>query len=1020
MSKAISNQDIVVIHTVDGIWKMKHYPIEVTHARQRPLSLLEQYILRAFNEIKGCTVEDIVEQFGLDVMLVNSTLRVLKLCKVIDSKIKDQKSLEIEEARKNLESELQSVLGKLAHSGGTEEAIIELRGKRVRIQEQLENIVSSEIKGIETFTVSENGKQSLRDLHIKEPVESKIYSMLRCMSSGKLMILGQQDLPKNSIDEGWTRTPTIQQKDWTNPLTKKYQANIPNQSEVEKALSDFYPNDEIQINSTKLLEERYENGEVHIPIHLTLTICKSSKQPKVIVNLDRNELTELKWITDTISSKSNLDSIISLVSQTLPKHTGNGASLVDVHPFARLDYIISDEVGGDGIIVSKNFEEITNKFILDLNNVDRLLSSRTTVCIDSKLKQKYHFNTPNNDLPLSITIPDNISMGKNSFCTESGYLEAGHITIKNSEGKNIPLPVINYSTKRGKKYIKEVDSYLRGMLSAEDCYILTGLELDLNRWVRNATSKLNSDSITSLLNNFDKLQQKIHDVTNPKGIDHLPMCVNELLQSHGRQIFDDKSGLQKLIQLINKDDINIITSSKAKSWNLIQHELHKYVIATNTLENNESDLANLWFEVRQRKTQLAWEEMARLEFALSKNATFTFNEVNRHIERIVKDLIVGHDQNLGTLADMIKSLENAQIISKEMRKEMDKNKAWRNIITHQHDIDANLENTNLSIKVLRILSDINPPIGDKRFEEVDSVRDFTWNFTTQQLEDYINSLSTLSKTLEKPFTLDNEIWIDLIQDRLPLDYQEIPKQIIDELDVLSKSAHGLNTSKLKTKIISDCVSNMVKSLPKPISYSIPDDVGNLLDLLKENNLQIKSKEIAKSYLSEIPYTTSVTDLFDEISSCKSIEIFVSKSENIVRWKRTIEQKGFSVDYDQLSLATKDITERLEKSNSKELLKLVLSEKLKTGIKAEQVFDNILELVDFADQNDAWLSTVNSLENYVFERVKIVMNKQDSFVEWLEETTSSKLKNSKLQNLHKKLLQEKKRLTKKKTKKGGKK
>ena len=42
----------------------------------------------------------------------------------------------------------------------------------------------------------------------------------------------------------------------------------------------------------------------------------------------------------------------------------------------------------------------------------------------------------------------------------------------------------------------------------------------------------------------------------------------------------------------------------------------------------------------------------------------------------------------------------------------------------------------------------------------------------------------------------------------------------------------------------------------------------------------------------------------------------------------------------------------------------------------------MELVDFVDQNDAWLNTVKSLENYVFES-KIVMNKQDSFVEWLE-------------------------------------
>ena len=37
--KAMTKQcwtDLGVVHTVDGLWKMKHYPIEVTHARQRP------------------------------------------------------------------------------------------------------------------------------------------------------------------------------------------------------------------------------------------------------------------------------------------------------------------------------------------------------------------------------------------------------------------------------------------------------------------------------------------------------------------------------------------------------------------------------------------------------------------------------------------------------------------------------------------------------------------------------------------------------------------------------------------------------------------------------------------------------------------------------------------------------------------------------------------------------------------------------------------------------------------------
>ena len=75
-----------------------------------------------------------------------------------------------------------------------------MRNKKVTIQEQLKNLDSQGIERIETFTVSENGKQALRDLHIKEPVEARIYSRIRCMSSGRLMILGQEILPKKELD----------------------------------------------------------------------------------------------------------------------------------------------------------------------------------------------------------------------------------------------------------------------------------------------------------------------------------------------------------------------------------------------------------------------------------------------------------------------------------------------------------------------------------------------------------------------------------------------------------------------------------------------------------------------------------------------------------------------------------------------------------------------------------------------------------------------------------------------------
>ena len=53
MSDAMQLPGKTTIHTVDGHWLMQVYPVEVTHARQRSLTLLEHYILKAFNAIPG-------------------------------------------------------------------------------------------------------------------------------------------------------------------------------------------------------------------------------------------------------------------------------------------------------------------------------------------------------------------------------------------------------------------------------------------------------------------------------------------------------------------------------------------------------------------------------------------------------------------------------------------------------------------------------------------------------------------------------------------------------------------------------------------------------------------------------------------------------------------------------------------------------------------------------------------------------------------------------------------------------
>ena len=185
-----------------------------------------------------------------------------------------------------------------------------------------------------------------------------------------------------------------------------------------------------------------------------------------------------------------------------------------------------------------------------------------------------------------------------------------------------------------------------------------------------------------------------------------------------------------------------------------------------------------------------------------------------------------------------------------------------------------------------MLSEINPPKDDKRFDKVTQLRDFSWNFTSQQLDDYVDFIDKLASSLRDPFTLETNIWIQSIMDRLP-NYQEVPSNTLRKLDSLMDKKQKMNTSHIKSRIINDCVSKIVSSSSKPNSYEIPEDVQGLLDLMNESNLVRESKNIAQQYLYEVPYATSTSKLFNEVVMSKSFDRFIPRDKNIIRWKHTI-------------------------------------------------------------------------------------------------------------------------------------
>ena len=1002
MSNVVQNDGLAVIHTVDGIWKVKHFPIAVVHARQRPLSLLERFVLKALIQVQGCTVEDLVAQFGLERGLVESTLRVIKHCNLIDLEVVGDESDEQRTRRFILEAELKTVLDTLAHSSGTGEHQQErkdLEAKKLVLQDQIREMTQKindhmdQEARQQRFSVNLTGKVAHSNGYLKEPVEMKTYSFVRCLTSGRLFMMGNANLPLNALEEGWEREPEINHPDWTNFVNKNHTSSSPNQMEVETALAEAYPNDTIQINSIEVLPEKYLEGEAHIPIHLTLALNIAEKSPEVRVHLARNELQKLTWMDELMSQPKNMKSFVKHVSQALPKPTGASAPVAAAYPLARLDRMLANEISQEGMLVSFKAEQLTDNIDLEMMNLDRLLANRTSICLDSKMKKGYTFNDQTDDYPTSITVPAKTAgMGKGSLAVQSGYAETGTLTLNVDGGESFTLPVLTFSPERGEKITVKIDAYLRDTLSPKHCFLMSSHESDLKAWIGEAVAGLSPGNAPKLLEMFRTLAGEIYERANPTGHPSIEACFTSLLDHHQTTLIEANL-LPEVLKLVEKMPAN--EAEKQNVWRHVERVLHHQTIETSAGKGNESEIFRLWTQVRKRTLNIPWEDMANLEHSIVDSCTMTRFEVNRHLEDKVKELSLGANLPLGHLADMLDRLIQRNIISKELNKKLKKFKAFRNIFTHKRDLDATLDITLESISVLRLLDTLNPDTKDKRYEASDESRQFNWNFTPEALTAYLAKLNMHCNAFKPPHLLDQELWLDAAINRLPLAYTEHPAEILTLLSEVNSSPHDLNTEHMAKKVVETACRNLAEQLPPATMYTVDEGAEELLMLLTQHQLGSEAKTLVKKRLAEVPYPASATALFDEIASSASVTKYLPDSEVRIRWKRSIEQSSFDSDYEQLERAGEQHMDAMPKDLQKLLLKPIIQRQIDVGLPLKTLAANIVELSEFMTHHPQWEKAVNGLENFTAERIIHVLKNQDSRDKWLTDLLENELKSTPL-------------------------
>ena len=351
----------------------------------------------------------------------------------------------------------------------------------------------------------------------------------------------------------------------------------------------------------------------------------------------------------------------------------------------------------------------------------------------------------------------------------------------------------------------KVDEYLRTLLSPEHLFLMTNALADLDQWIQAMISGIKSTKMEEILSDLKDIQAKLSVAVGPVGLGYMHTAVKAFVDRYASTCLNSTQGIKGLLEIV--DNCQISPDEKADCWATIERSIHAVAVETSSSEKN-SDLFTLWTAVRQRKQAIPWEEMANLEDTLIGNCTMTRFEVNRHMELIVKDLIVGNRRQVSDLAGMLSDLRKIGVINEKLHAELKKTKAGRNIFTHEHDMDADLPHTLEAIKTMRLLATLTDQIEDPRWATKEEYQSFSWNFSVEGINQYFNQCLNLAQTFGKERKFTQALWFDGLQTRLPVTYSEIPFEMAKTLQRnITALKCGLEGESIKAKSLKEAATS---------------------------------------------------------------------------------------------------------------------------------------------------------------------------------------------------------------------
>ena len=116
----------------------------------------------------------------------------------------------------------------------------------------------------------------------------------------------------------------------------------------------------VEINTIQVLESPFENREVHLRLHFTLTVGHEDRKQEWLVHLQREHIPRVHWIESHLQQlNSEHPSLLRHLADSLPETKGmSQTSVKNASPLVRLDRLVGQEKTRHGILVVHEHEQI--------------------------------------------------------------------------------------------------------------------------------------------------------------------------------------------------------------------------------------------------------------------------------------------------------------------------------------------------------------------------------------------------------------------------------------------------------------------------------------------------------------------------------------------------------------------------------------------------------------------------------------------------------------------------------------